>query len=110
LFFPHRVSVKDREIKVNIFDMAGHPIFYEVRNEFYRDTQGAIMVYDVCDRVSFESLDSWLQEMKNEMGDKTECDNMVICVCANKVIMHNKAGMSFGIGHSPIDMLNSAWE
>jgi DnaJ family protein C protein 27 len=26
-----RVQVRDREIKVNIFDMAGHPFFYEVR-------------------------------------------------------------------------------
>lgn len=28
---PFRVQVRDREIKVNIFDMAGHPFFYEVR-------------------------------------------------------------------------------
>lgn len=27
-----RVQVRDREIKVNIFDMAGHPFFYEVSN------------------------------------------------------------------------------
>ena len=27
-----RVQVRDREIKVNIFDMAGHPFFYEVRS------------------------------------------------------------------------------
>jgi hypothetical protein len=26
-----RVQVRDREIKVNIFDMAGHPFFFEVR-------------------------------------------------------------------------------
>lgn len=26
----YRVQVRDREIKVNIFDMAGHPFFYEV--------------------------------------------------------------------------------
>ena len=25
-----RVSVNDKEVKVNIFDMAGHPVFYEV--------------------------------------------------------------------------------
>ncbi|KAH9492609.1 DnaJ sub C member 27-B, partial [Bulinus truncatus] len=24
-----KVSLKDRDIKVNIFDMAGHPLFYE---------------------------------------------------------------------------------
>jgi len=29
-FFTSRVQVRDREIKVNIFDMAGHPFFYEV--------------------------------------------------------------------------------
>lgn len=26
-----RVQIRDREIKVNIFDMAGHPFFFEVR-------------------------------------------------------------------------------
>ncbi|KAL8619272.1 DnaJ subfamily C member 27 [Nucella lapillus] len=80
-----KVPVRDRDVKVNIFDMAGHPIFYEVRNEFYRDSQGAIIVFDVCNRTSFESLDFWVQEMRNEIGDKSECDNIVICVCANKV-------------------------
>ena len=59
--------------------------YFQVRNEFYRDSQGAILVFDVSNRVSFESLDSWIQEMRNEVGDKSECDNIVICVCANKV-------------------------
>jgi len=35
-----RVHVKGKELKVNIFDMAGHPFFFEVRNEFYKDAQG----------------------------------------------------------------------
>lgn len=30
MFCFYRVTVKERDIKVNIFDMAGHPIFYEV--------------------------------------------------------------------------------
>lgn len=80
-----KVSVRDRDIKVNIFDMAGHPIFYEVRNEFYRDSQGALLVFDVSDRGSFESLDSWVNEMQTEVGDKSECDNIIVCVCANKI-------------------------
>ena len=58
---------------------------FQVRNEFYKDTQGALLVYDVGDRNSFESLDSWLLEMQNEIGNQTETDNVVICVCANKV-------------------------
>ena len=26
--------------KVNFFDLSGHPDFFEVRNEFYKDSQG----------------------------------------------------------------------
>ncbi|XP_002739741.1 dnaJ homolog subfamily C member 27-like [Saccoglossus kowalevskii] len=80
-----RVPIRDKEVKINIFDMAGHPIFYEVRNEFYRDTQGAILVYDVNSRESFEALDLWLSEMKQDIGDITELDKVVFCVCANKI-------------------------
>ncbi|XP_063407952.1 dnaJ homolog subfamily C member 27-like [Mytilus trossulus] len=79
-----KVNIRDKEVKVNIFDMAGHPIFYEVRNEFYKDTQGAIIVFDVSDRGSFEALDSWLLELQNEVGNQSEVDNIAVCVCANK--------------------------
>ena len=29
-YFLLRVSINDKDVKVNIFDMAGHPVFYEV--------------------------------------------------------------------------------
>ncbi|XP_078005944.1 dnaJ homolog subfamily C member 27 isoform X2 [Phascolarctos cinereus] len=80
-----KVYIKDREIKVNIFDMAGHPFFYEVRNEFYKDTQGVILVYDVSQKDSFEALDSWLAEMKQELGPHGNMDNIIFTVCANKM-------------------------
>uniref|UniRef100_A0A803WDV2 DnaJ heat shock protein family (Hsp40) member C27 n=1 Tax=Ficedula albicollis TaxID=59894 RepID=A0A803WDV2_FICAL len=79
-----KVQIRDREIKVNIFDMAGHPFFYEVRNEFYKDTQGVLLVYDVGSKESFDSLDSWLAEMKQELGPHGNMENVVFVVCANK--------------------------
>lgn len=57
----------------------------QVRNEFYKDTQGAVVVFDVADRQSFDALDSWMLEMQNEIGNQSEMDNVVVCVCANKV-------------------------
>lgn len=57
----------------------------QVRNEFYKDTQGAVVVFDVGDRQSFDALDSWMLEMQNEIGNQSEMDNVVVCVCANKV-------------------------
>ncbi len=32
--------VNGRECKINFWDLSGHPEFFEVRNEFYKDTQG----------------------------------------------------------------------
>lgn len=34
------VLVDDVEVKVNFWDLSGHPEFFEVRNEFYKDAQG----------------------------------------------------------------------
>ena len=95
-------------VKVNIFDMAGLPFFYEVgsephpqcltllmkvvhlyvhkvRNEFYKNTHGALLVYDVTNRSSFESLGDWLTEMRSHLHDPGEVDSIVFVVCANKV-------------------------
>lgn len=52
------------ELKVNFWDLSGHPEFFEVRNEFYKDTQAALLAFDVSSRASFTDADDWLQEAK----------------------------------------------
>jgi DnaJ family protein C protein 27 len=67
-------------IRVNFWDLAGARDFLEIRNEFYKDSQGAILVYDVTNPASFAALDGWLAEAK-QFGAK----DLVGVVCANKV-------------------------
>ncbi|XP_037830358.1 dnaJ homolog subfamily C member 27 isoform X3 [Kryptolebias marmoratus] len=78
--------------------MAGHPFFYEVRNEFYKDSQGVLLVYDVGLRESFDALDSWLAEMKQEMGSQANMDSIVFIVCANKVDLTKRRVVDEGEG------------
>ena len=52
------VSVSGTPVKVNFWDLSGQPEFFEVRNEFYKDTQGAILVYDCTSRASFKAVRS----------------------------------------------------
>lgn len=61
------------------------PLSPQVRNEFYKDTQGVILVYDVGQKESFDALDAWLAEMKQELGPHGNMENVVFVVCANKV-------------------------
>ena len=42
-------------------------------------------MYDVANKSSFESLDSWLDEIKHDIGSLADFDNVVFMVCANKV-------------------------
>lgn len=59
--------------------------FPQVRNEFYADTQGVMLVYDVTNRSSFEALNGWLKEMRMYMNSASDMDAVVFIVCANKV-------------------------
>lgn len=53
-----------------------------VRNEFYKDTQGCVLVYDVSSRETFDDLDNWLNEAIKYGANPRE---MPIALCANKV-------------------------
>lgn len=73
------VSLGDFEVRVNIWDLAGPREYVEVRNEFYKDAQGGVLVYDVTNRSSFESLSAWVEETK-----RNGASDMVLVVAATK--------------------------
>lgn len=80
-----RIFVDKREVSVHIFDTSGLSLFTEVRNEFYRDAHGLLLVMDVTRRESFDCLTDWLQEIKLELSrDGRLLDNTVCFLAANK--------------------------
>lgn len=40
-----------------LWDLSGHPEFFEVRNEFYKDCHGILLVFDITSRRTFDALD-----------------------------------------------------
>lgn len=79
-----RLRIRNYDIRMNIFDFSGHPLFYEVRNEFYRDIQGVLLVFDLTNRRSFDTLDYWLSEMKKELNTLNTKSSLVIFIIGNK--------------------------
>lgn len=53
---------------------------------YYRDAQGAILVYDVTKKNTFQKLDSWLNELEI-YGTRP---NMAKMVVGNKIDMSNR--------------------
>ena len=84
------IVVQDCDVKVNFWDLSGHPEFFDVRNEFYKDTQGVILCFDVSQRVTFQALDKWVKEAQR-YGVR---DSAVWALCANKVDKKTKRAVT----------------
>ncbi|XP_026277172.2 ras-related protein rab7-like isoform X1 [Frankliniella occidentalis] len=56
------IMVDDKVVKMEIHDTAGQERFRAVTRSLYRDVDCCVLVFDVTNRNSFESLDFWMNE------------------------------------------------
>ena len=80
------VKVAGQSVRVNFFDCAGGAEYFEIRNEFYKDASGGLLVFDVSNRETFEALENWLAEA-NSHG----ANDPVLVVSANKADCSKRA-------------------
>ena len=60
---------KPRKVTLVIWDLGGQLYFTRMRSSFYQGTSGAILMYDVSNRKTFENLTSWINEIKSFISD-----------------------------------------
>ncbi len=58
------VDVGGERVKLQIWDTAGQESFRSIARSYYRDAAGALLVYDVTRRETFQHLERWLNEAK----------------------------------------------
>ncbi|KAK6127621.1 hypothetical protein DH2020_038638 [Rehmannia glutinosa] len=73
------IRVGDKIIKAQIWDTAGQERFRAITSSYYRGALGALVVYDITRRPTFESLRKWLKELR-EFGSP----EMVVVLVGNK--------------------------
>ena len=54
------ITVADTNIKLQIWDTAGQESFKSITRGYYRSAAGAILVYDITNRESFNNVSRWL--------------------------------------------------
>jgi len=74
------------EVKFQIWDLGGQPHFKEVRKTFYAGTAGALVVYDVTDRKSYNDIFGWIEEMLKNVNKK-----IPIVLVGNKIDLRDNA-------------------
>lgn len=74
-----------RTAKLQIWDTGGQERFSYIRPLYYRGAMGALLVYDVTKRESFEHLDNWLEEVGRH------CPSIPMIMVGNKTDMPGRA-------------------
>lgn len=62
-FQTQKMDIDGKEIKAQIWDTAGQERFRAVTSAYYRGAVGALVVYDISRRQTFESIARWLNEL-----------------------------------------------
>ncbi len=58
------VHVKDKKIKLTIWDTAGQDRFRTITSNYYRGSDGVIFTYSITDRNSFNNMESWITNVE----------------------------------------------
>jgi len=58
------MDIDGKEVKAQIWDTAGQERFRAVTSAYYRGAVGALIVYDISRRLTFDNVARWLEELK----------------------------------------------
>uniref|UniRef100_A0A9J7YNZ8 Ras-related protein Rab-21 n=2 Tax=Cyprinus carpio carpio TaxID=630221 RepID=A0A9J7YNZ8_CYPCA len=73
-FLTKKLNITGKRVNLAIWDTAGQERFHALGPIYYRDSNGAILVYDVTDEDSFQKVKNWVKELRKMLGNE-------ICLC-----------------------------
>ena len=108
-FGARMINIDGKQIKLQIWDTAGQESFRSITRSYYRGAAGALLVYDITRRETFEHLTTWLEDARQHSSS-----NMVIMLIGNKSDLDAKRevkadeGLAFAKEHGLVFMETSA--
>uniref|UniRef100_A0A2K6FVI8 Ras-related protein Rab-21 n=1 Tax=Propithecus coquereli TaxID=379532 RepID=A0A2K6FVI8_PROCO len=73
-FLTKKLNIGGKRVNLAIWDTAGQERFHALGPIYYRDSNGAILVYDITDEDSFQKVKNWVKELRKMLGNE-------ICLC-----------------------------
>ncbi|MHA1713495.1 MAG: Rab family GTPase [Candidatus Ranarchaeia archaeon] len=56
-------------VRLAIWDLGGQQMFKAMRKYYMQGAAGAVVVYDLSHKESFENIDRWIEELRSYSGD-----------------------------------------
>eukprot|EP01105_Mastigella_eilhardi_P016451 TRINITY_DN3761_c0_g1_i2.p1 TRINITY_DN3761_c0_g1~~TRINITY_DN3761_c0_g1_i2.p1 ORF type:complete len:206 (-),score=48.71 TRINITY_DN3761_c0_g1_i2:90-707(-) len=88
-FGSRTVTVNSQQIKLQIWDTAGQEKFRSITRSYYRGAAGALLVYDITRKDTFEHLATWLDDCR-----RYSSQNITIMLIGNKCDLEQSRAVS----------------
>lgn len=92
-FGARMIGIDNRVIKLQIWDTAGQESFRSITRSYYRGAAGALLVYDITRRETYNHLTKWLEEARQNANS-----SMVIMLIGNKSDLDHRRQVSYEEG------------
>ncbi|XP_026436074.1 ras-related protein RABB1c-like [Papaver somniferum] len=88
-FGTRMITIDSKPIKLQVWDTAGQEAFRSITRSYYRGAAGALLVYDITRRETFNHLASWLEEARQHANA-----DMTIMLIGNKCDLSHRRALS----------------
>lgn len=79
-FLNKKINIGGKRVNLSIWDTAGQERFHALGPIYYRDSNGALLVYDITDEDSFAKVKNWVKELRKMLGN-----DICLCIVGNKI-------------------------
>ncbi|ESN96230.1 hypothetical protein HELRODRAFT_185077 [Helobdella robusta] len=84
------VNIGGQKVKLQIWDTAGQERFRSVTRSYYRGAAGALLVYDISSRETYNALAKWLSDARTLASS-----NIVVVLVGNKKDLESEREVTF---------------
>jgi small GTP-binding protein len=89
------LEIKNKNIKIQVWDTAGEEAFQSITKSYYRNAIGALLVYDITRKETFTHVTKWLEEVKSNSSKQ-----ITIILIGNKKDLEDKRQVSYEEGEA----------
>jgi small GTP-binding protein len=82
-------TINDKDVKIKIWDTAGQEQFRSLTRNFFHNTEGVFLIYDVTNMNSFEQVKTWMGCIHDNAAE-----NVKVVLIASKIDLENERVVS----------------
>ena len=84
-FRKKNININGEDIRLKIWDTAGQEKFRSIQKQYYRNSDGILLVFDVTKFDTFNVLEEWINSIKNQTSN-----DIIVVLVGNKIDLNNK--------------------